>query len=296
MEAQSGPLVEATQWFLDHLRVEKGASEHTIAAYNNDLRIAASYFDGLGITKWADLNDPYVAQYESSLGVGISQSTAQRRLSSLRSFLKYLKRRGVGPQADLPSTGGFKKKKALPKALDITQMIQMLEAPDVAKPGGLRDRTLMELIYGAGLRVSEAVGLKMEEIDLDNGALRVTGKRGKTRWIPLPKATLGWVRVYLLTSGELQVVEAYRRDRDRIRLEAGGELDALRPGVVEPAKVRQRVPCVVRDDRRDERLPYARGPEAVASGAVGARVRLRGQRDLNDCVRVGSICESERRE
>jgi integrase/recombinase XerD len=200
MEAQSSPLVDAVDWFLDHLRVEKGASEHTVSAYTNDLRIAASYFEGLGLIKWADLNDEMVVKYESSLAVGISQATAQRRLSSFRSFLKYLKRRGVGPLADLPSTGGFKKKRALPKALDISQMLQMLEAPDLAKPGGLRDRVLMELIYGAGLRVSEAVGLKMEEMDLDSGALRVTGKRSKTRWIPLPKATLDWVRTYLVNA------------------------------------------------------------------------------------------------
>jgi len=197
MEAQSGPLGEAVEWFLDHLRVEKGASQHTVSAYANDLRLAATYFDALGLSRWADLGDEQVVQYESSLGVGISQSTAQRRLSSLRSFLKYLKRRGVGPQADLPSTGGFKMKKPLPKALDVAQMVKMLEAPDIARPEGLRDRALMELIYGAGLRVSEAVGLKMEEIDLENGALRVTGKRSKTRWIPLPRATLDWVRLYL---------------------------------------------------------------------------------------------------
>lgn len=196
MEAQNA-LAEPVEWFLDHLRVEKGASVHTVSAYANDLKQSSAYFANVGLTRWTDLGDPQIVQYESALAVGISQSTAQRRLSSLRSFLKFLKRRGVGPTADLPSTGGFKKKKSLPKALGIEQMLKMLEGPDLGTTVGLRDRALMELIYGAGLRVSEAVELKIEALDLDNGALRVTGKRGKTRWIPIPDETLNWVRRYL---------------------------------------------------------------------------------------------------
>lgn len=196
MEAQNA-LAEPVEWFLDHLRVEKGASVHTVSAYANDLKQSSAYFANVGLTRWTDLGDPQIVQYESALAVGISQSTAQRRLSSLRSFLKFLKRRGVGPTADLPSTGGFKKKKSLPKALGIEQMLKMLEGPDLGTTVGLRDRALMELIYGAGLRVSEAVELKIEALDLDNGALRVTGKRGKTRWIPIPDETLTWVRRYL---------------------------------------------------------------------------------------------------
>lgn len=205
METQSA-LAEPIEWFLDHLRTEKGASEHTGSAYKNDLKIACQYFHGMSLEDWTDLSEPLIASYESSLGVGIAQSTAQRRLSSLRSFLKFLKRRGAGPRADLPSTGGFKKKKALPKALGIDQMLAMLDAPDISRAPGLRDRVLMELIYGAGLRVSEAVELKLEALDLENAALRVTGKRGKTRWIPIPKATLVWIQNYLV-SGRPELVK-----------------------------------------------------------------------------------------
>lgn len=197
MEAKNNSLTEPVEWFLDHLRVEKGASLHTVSAYTNDLKQSIAYFESLGLSRWAELDDPLVVQYESALAIGISQSTAQRRLSSLRSFLKFLKRRGVGPSADLPSTGGFKKKKALPKALGLDQMLKMLEGPDTSTAVGMRDRALMEIIYGAGLRVSEAVELKMQELDLDNEALRVTGKRGKTRWVPIPHETLVWVRRYL---------------------------------------------------------------------------------------------------
>ena len=197
MEAQAGPLSEAVAWFLDHLAVEKGASRHTITAYQNDLSQAASYFSRVGMTAWKDIDADRIAGFEAALGSGISRATAQRRLSSLRSLLKFLKARGVGPATDLPATGGFKSKRSLPKALDAGKVIALLEGPDLAQVQGIRDRALMELIYGAGLRVSEAVELGLDGLDLEHGAVRVTGKRGKTRWIPLPDMTVHWLKKYL---------------------------------------------------------------------------------------------------
>ena len=120
-----------------------------------------------------------------------------RRTSSLRSLLKFLKKNGEGPKAELPSAKGVRRPKRLPKALSLEDLSALLEAPDLSKPEGLRDRALMELVYGAGLRVSEAVGLRMEELDLDTAAFRVTGKRGKTRWLPIPRYTLPWLEKYL---------------------------------------------------------------------------------------------------
>lgn len=199
MEAKSA-LTEPVEWYLDHLQAEKGASPHTVAAYANDLKQSGAYFAKMGLANWRDLQEDQIVQFESALVVGISQATAQRRLSSLRSFLKFLKRRNVGPETDLPTTGGFKKKKALPKALSIDQMLKMLDGANEGTATGLRDRALMEMIYGAGLRVSETVQLRMEELDLDNEALRVTGKRGKTRWVPIPRETLAWIRRYLEAS------------------------------------------------------------------------------------------------
>ncbi|HZH98457.1 MAG TPA: tyrosine recombinase [Fimbriimonadaceae bacterium] len=197
LEAKSSALNEHVEWFLDHLRVERGASDHTVLAYRNDLDRALSFFTTNRLTDWRNLDPQSLSRYASSLGPPLATSTAQRRMSSLRSFLKFLKRQGEWQQGDLPSTGGFKKPKLLPKALTLEEMQALLEAPDLAKPSGIRDRLLMELIYGAGLRVSEATGLVLSEVDLQEGAVRVTGKRGKTRWIPLPSATLHWLRHYL---------------------------------------------------------------------------------------------------
>jgi integrase/recombinase XerD len=194
MEAQ---LAEQIDWFLDHLRVERGASDHTISAYLNDLTQLKDFLRVLQIEDAQLINHEAILRYERTLGPPLSRSTAQRRMSSLRSFLKFLKKRGEGPEGDLPSTGGFRKNKTLPKALTMEQLEGVLAAPKLDSAAGLRDRVLMELIYGAGLRVSEAITLRIAEMDLMEGALRVTGKRGKTRWVPLPTQTSAWVRRYL---------------------------------------------------------------------------------------------------
>lgn len=197
MEENVHALGEEIEWFLDHLRVERGASEHTTLAYSSDLEKAAVFFHGLGIPNWRAIEAQHLLRYEAALGPGIARTTAQRRISALRSFLKFLKKNNEGPSADLPSTGGFRKAKTLPKALPQEQMAALLGLPDLTKPNGLRDRALMELIYGAGLRVSEAVELEMSNLELEARNVQVLGKRGKVRRVPLPNETVAWVERYL---------------------------------------------------------------------------------------------------
>lgn len=196
MEAKTG-LENAIVDFLDHLHVERGASSHTLAAYRNDLNRAAEFFADHGIDDWQSIDGELQLRYQASLKPPIAPSTVQRKLSSLRSLLKYLKARGRGPKSDLPSTGGIRKPKTLPKALTMAELKALLEAPDLSKASGIRDRAIMELIYGGGLRVSEVVDLRMEQLDLDSASLTVTGKREKTRWVPLPAETVQWLERYL---------------------------------------------------------------------------------------------------
>lgn len=193
--------------FLDTLRVERGASEHTIAAYRNDLCQAMAFFSRTALKDWQSLEPAHIMKYEATLGAPLARTTAQRRLSSLRSFLKYLKKIGEGPDGELPSTGGFRKPKSLPKALSFEQILALLSSVDVSTPQGLRDRTLFELVYGAGLRISEALNLPLDCVDLTDGALRVTGKRGKTRVIPLPAETAKWVQRYM-AEGRAKLVKS----------------------------------------------------------------------------------------
>jgi len=124
----------------------------------------------------------------------------RRRISSLRSMLRFRSKKRELALGELPSVKGMRPAQRLPKALSQSEMSSLLESPDVSSPQGLRDRMLLELIYGAGLRVSEAVELRLEQLVLDSAAIQVLGKRGKVRWIPLPTATLQWADRYLLFS------------------------------------------------------------------------------------------------
>ncbi len=192
-ESHAEPIEE----FLDFLRHEKGASSHTVSAYRNDLVQAAWFLFHLDEpVAWAAVDAARASDYQSSLR-GLSPTSIRRKMSALRSMLKFLQSKGMAPRHELPSTGGIKKPKVLPKALEWADLQRLLEAPDLSKPAGLRDRVLMELIYGTGLRISEAVGLALSQIDLDSAALNVTGKRGKTRWVPIPAETMRWIERYL---------------------------------------------------------------------------------------------------
>lgn len=197
MEAQRYTLEEGVEWFLDYMKVERGASPHTLLAYANDLRLAVDFLLEHGVDSWRELGPTHFLAFEASLGPPLARTTAQRRVSSLRSLLRFLKKNQAGPSCDLPSTGGFKKPKTLPKALAANELDRLLAQPDLDTPSGLRDRAVLELIYGAGLRVSEAVSLEREGLDLAGSAVRVTGKRGKTRWVPLPSLTCAWIERYL---------------------------------------------------------------------------------------------------
>lgn len=197
MEAERSALIAPVEGFLDHLGIARGASMHTVAAYRNDLAAAIRFFDGHGLARWSDLTGEHLTRYGTSLGPPLAPSTAQRKLSSLRSFLKYLKARGHGPDCDLPATGGFRRAKTLPKALDLEVLDRILDAIPMDAPSGLRDRALFELVFGCGLRVTEAVDLVGADLDWQEGFIRVTGKRGKTRHVPVPDVTLAWLRRYL---------------------------------------------------------------------------------------------------
>lgn len=196
LETESG-FTDSIEWFLDHLRVERGASSHTLEAYAGDLAAASAFFASLGRADWNGVDADSIDRFQVALSRDKTPATVRRRISAIRSLLKFLKRNGSPVAAELPSVSGLRLPKRLPKALTRDQMEAVLAAPDLSKPEGVRDRALMEVLYGAGLRVSEAVGLRFEELELDSAAMRVTGKRGKTRWIPLPSLTVPWIERYL---------------------------------------------------------------------------------------------------
>ncbi|HSH29358.1 MAG TPA: site-specific tyrosine recombinase XerD [Thiohalobacter sp.] len=181
--------------FLDRLWMEAGLSEHTLAAYRSDLTRFARWLAGRGRSllqaEPADLMG-YLAEQ-----AGASRRSAARRLSSLRRYYRFQVREGRRPddptaRIDSPSLG-----RPLPKALTETEVEALLAVPDTGSALGLRDRTLLELVYACGLRVSELVALTLPQLNLRQGVVRITGKGGKERLVPLGEEAAGWLVRYL---------------------------------------------------------------------------------------------------
>lgn len=183
------PAVDAAiRAFLDHLGGQRGVSPHTLRAYELDLRHWALDLSGRGLSEVAAIGARLEARHlRSYLGTMLDtheRSSLCRRLSAIRSFLRFLRGRGwidrdVGALVSTP-----KHKRALPRFLKIEEVFELIEAPDSTMSLGRRDRALFELMYGAGLRVSETVGLDWKDLDLEEGWVRVMGKGSKERIVP----------------------------------------------------------------------------------------------------------------
>ncbi len=182
--------------FLDHLWVEYGLSANTVAAYRTDLsdleRFLLTRDKALQQADEACLFD-FMAQ-SSTLAV----RTRARRLSAIRRYYQYLVREkviAVDPslRVSAPRLG-----RSLPKSLTETEVDALLGAPDTATPEGLRDRAMIELLYATGLRVSELVTLEVTELNLRQGVVRVLGKGGKERLVPLGDEAARWLSRYAI--------------------------------------------------------------------------------------------------
>lgn len=215
-------ILEPIERFLDHLTVEKGASPHTAEAYRRDLTSAAKFLESEGISRWQAADANSFARLETAWGAEGARSTSLRRMAALRSFLKYLKRSGKGPSCPLPELSGSRKPHALPKSLRKDQVQALLSAVDPSEAEGLRDRTLLELLYGAGLRVSEAANLELRDYVPEASLLRVTGKRSKTRMVPIPAETERWLQKYLEASRPVLAARNPRNAMDLVFLNGHG--------------------------------------------------------------------------
>ena len=183
--------------YLDAQWMEKGLSENSLAAYRRDLEACDRWCRGRGISliqlQRADLQD-YLASLH---GKGRSPRSAARALSCLRGFYRYLLRSGEvsdDPTLDLDSP---RLGRPLPKSLSEAQVEALLAAPDLDDVLGFRDRCMLELLYACGLRVSELVGLTLPQLSLNQGVVRVSGKGGKERLVPVGDEALHWLQRYL---------------------------------------------------------------------------------------------------
>ena len=171
--------------FLAHLQVERRMSAHTLDAYRRDLDALAQWADALGVDDLCALHIEQLRQFVASEHRrGLSPKSLQRRLSACRSFYAWLLKHGriaASPAAGLRAPKAPRK---LPQVLDVDEAVQLVELPTDA-PLGLRDRALLELLYGSGLRVSELCALRWRDLDLADGLVTVLGKGSKQRSVPV---------------------------------------------------------------------------------------------------------------
>jgi len=182
--------------YLAHLALERNLSPRTVESYGRDIR---QYADWLAEKKLA-MDSVDRAALRGYLGsrrdAGLSARSSARALSSIRGFYRYLVSVGdvaIDPTSDLSSPSLWR---TVPHALTTEEIDRLLSAPDTNTPLGLRDRAMLETLYATGLRVSELVGLTVDRIRLDPGFVRVLGKGGKERLVPLGGGAVAWIERY----------------------------------------------------------------------------------------------------
>ena len=183
--------------FLTHIRVEKGLSANTVSAYRRDLMKFRDFAEkrklSLGAVSRDDLMDFLAGLYRQRLE---SKSVA-RHLVSLRNFFRFAQIQELVPKDPSVNLESPKIRRSLPGYLRLEEVERLLAQPDAKTPFGLRDRAMLEVLYSAGLRVSELVGLRVGDLDTKVGCVRCIGKGDKERIVPIGKKALGMVERYL---------------------------------------------------------------------------------------------------
>ncbi|MFH4468956.1 site-specific tyrosine recombinase XerD [Vibrio diabolicus] len=183
--------------FLDAMWMERGLSENTLASYRNDLMKLLTWMEKHRY-RLDFISLPGLQEYQSYLvDLDYKQTSRARMLSAIRRLFQYLHREKV--RADDPSALLVSPKlpQRLPKDISEEQVDALLEAPDPNDPVELRDKAMLELLYATGLRVTELVSLTMENISLRQGVVRVTGKGGKERLVPMGENAVDWIETFI---------------------------------------------------------------------------------------------------
>ena len=168
--------------FEDHLKLERGLAPLTVRNYKTDLEPLWDFIQLRAVRDLKDLDRIILRNYLAWLNeLGYVRPSIARKLSTLRTFLKWLTRRKIIEQDPLPKRGIMKLDSRLPRFMSHEEAGRLVQVPDTSEPLGIRDRAILEIIYGAGLRVSEARQLDMGNVNLDTRELRILGKGSKQR-------------------------------------------------------------------------------------------------------------------
>ena len=200
MDLPARPGDDSIDRFIDAVWIEDGLATNTLAAYRRDLTLYAAWLQKtagrtLDETREADLLGYSVARH-----AGSTATTSNRRLTVFKRYFRWALREHLVIADPTLKLRAARQPLRVPKTLSEAQVEALLAAPDVETPRGLRDRTMLELMYASGLRVSELVTLKAVRLSLVEGALRVTGKSAKERLVPFGEEAQAWLERYLASA------------------------------------------------------------------------------------------------
>lgn len=189
---------EALAEYIIYLKIERGLSANTVTSYKRDIEKYLTFLTEKKITQLDEVSRFEILDFLQTLRQsGAADNSIIRMISSLRKFHQYLKRESIVSDDPMQLIDTPKKASTLPKAISPQAVEQLLEAPDTTTPLGVRDRTILELMYATGLRISELVNLKLSDMHLTMGFIQTMGKGEKERIIPLGEIASQWLDHYL---------------------------------------------------------------------------------------------------
>jgi integrase/recombinase XerD len=201
--AESRPYEHLVLDYLAYLEFERGLSRNTLEAYRSDLLQFGRFLESRGLdavtAKASDVSEflTDLAQGDGNGRAAASPATVHRKAACLRSFYRHLRREGVRETDPTTSISGPRRSQRMPKVLNRAEVQKLLAQPRGSEPTSLRDRALLELMYACGLRASEAIGMDVRDLDMEAGVLHARGKGSKERVVPVGRAAIDAVRVYM---------------------------------------------------------------------------------------------------
>ena len=184
--------------YLHYLKVERGLSENTIASYGIDLKLFLEYLRENEIPSFKQVNKEIIVNYmQAEKNNNKANSSILRSVSSLRKFFQYLAQEKIIEKDPMLLIDTPKKKQHLPQVLTKEEVEKLLHSPNTSQVLGLRDRAMLELMYATGLRISEIINLKLEDLHLTMGTLQTLGKGHKERIVPVGDEAIKWINRYL---------------------------------------------------------------------------------------------------
>ena len=206
-------MIETLDRYLAHLKVERGLSAATLESYARDLQEYTQWLIDRGIAQLSAVAEPVVLEHLAWLQRrGLSRSSQARHLAAIRGLHKFASAEGVTAADPAEGVGAGRGSRPLPNFLELDEVDRLLAQPDGRTVSGARDRAMLEVLYASGLRVSELVALSLGAIDPHSGVLRVRGKGGKERIVPVGERAREAIAAYL--AGPRQKLLKQRRSND----------------------------------------------------------------------------------